>query len=154
MQSLFCMALFQTVNAKGLFFSILLGGPQYKFINRCGNFHKRIWCKVSLVTEKIVTLIPIIKAGFISVKKIISIYMEKIKDHQQMITRWVLQDSEKEGIPVGWRSWGRPPAGGEMSWALESRSKRTAVGKAFPSQTLVSIRCRGFELCRLDPRSE
>lgn len=27
---------------------------------------------------------------------------------------------EKEGITVGWRSWGRLCGGGETSWALES----------------------------------
>lgn len=75
------MALFHMVNVKGALF---LNTNTNLYID-VETFIKGF--DVSFATEKIVTLISIIKAGSISFEKITNIYMEKIKDNQQVIVQ-------------------------------------------------------------------
>ena len=127
------------VNVKGLFFYIFVGIPNYKFIHI--DVEICTWYIGSLVLTKY--LILIVKAGFISIKKIIN--------------KWLYSKcySSEKYNSVSCRSWGRLQGGGEMSWTTESGIRWTQkVGKAFPAQTLGWMRLRGFELCRLDPKSE
>lgn len=78
-----------------------------------------IWYIGSLVLKKY--LILIVKAAFISVKKIIN--------------KWLYSKcySLEKYISVGCRSWGRLQGGGEMSWAIESGIMNRESGEGISS---------------------